>query len=200
MATNDLSKAGHNFTCFAKVCVDLMKLPLIDVLKFFIKPQDLHTNIQNSSLTTGKNKLRQDQLKICFIPPPGKPNYNDFDVTLLYTLTRNLCPLLTPTQGWGIEPITTDTLIGDDIERLRLFRNNYYGHADSTEISDVEFEDLWKHVKSTIRRIGNYTNSSYEQEFNKIEMCRFGYHDLEKYKLLLEAALEFSKQLNNKGK
>lgn len=200
MATNDLSKAGHNFTCFAKVCVDLMKLPLIDVLKFFIKPQDLHTNIQNSSLTTGKNKLRQDQLKICFIPPPGKPNYNDFDVTLLYTLTRNLCPLLTPTQGWGIEPRTTDTLIGDDIERLRLFRNNYYGHADSTEISDVEFEDLWKHVKSTIRRIGNYTNSSYEQEFNKIEMCRFVYHDLEKYKLLLEAALEFSKQLNNKGK
>lgn len=153
MATNDLSKAGHNFTCFAKVCVDLMKLPLIDVLKFFIKPQDLHTNIQNSSLTTGKNKLRQDQLKICFIPPPGKPNYNDFDVTLLYTLTRNLCPLLTPTQGWGIEPRTTDTLIGDDIERLRLFRNNYYGHADSTEISDVEFEDLWKDVKSTIRRI-----------------------------------------------
>lgn len=200
MATNDLSKAGHNFTCFAKVCVDLMKLPLIDVLTICIKPADLHNKIQNSSLTTGKCKLRQDQLKICFISPPGAPDYYDFDVTLLYTLKRNLCPSLKPTQGWGIVPRTTDTLIGDDIERLRLFRNNYYGHAESTEITDSEFEDLWKHVKSTIRRIGNFTKTTYEQEFNKIEMCRFGYHDLEKYKLLLEAALQFSKQSDNKGK
>lgn len=203
MTSSYLSKAEHSFVCFAKVCVDFLKIPLIDILTNIIKPVDLYSEISKSPLSpiTGNIKLRPDQLKICFLSPPDLPNYNQFDVTLLYTLIRNLCPSLSPTLGWGKKPRTTDIRIGDDIERLRLFRNNY-AHTNSTEIPDDEFENLWKNLKSVIQRCQSFTKSStnYEQELTNIESIRFGYGDLEKYKLLLEAAIHISRQMGGKHK
>lgn len=198
MASNDLSKAEQNFTCFTKACIDFIKLPLIDILTDCVKPVDLYIKIKCSSvLMNGKNKLRPDQLKLCFHPPPLLPDYSKFDVTLLYTLIRNLCPSLKPTQGWGSAPNNTDKKIGDDIERLRLFRNNFYAHADSTEILDSDFNNLWKNLQSVVQRIETYTKiwstTNYEQELTRIKGCRFGYDDRDKYKLLLEATLNVSK-------
>lgn len=197
MASNDLSKAEQNFTCFAKACIDFIKLPLIDILTDHVKPVDLYSKIKCSSiLMSGKNKLRTEQLNLCFFPQPLLPDYSKFDVTLLYTLIRNLCSSLTPTRGWGLEPNDTDKKIGDDIERLRLFRNNY-AHADSTEILDAVFNNLWKDLQSIIRRIQIYTKTwsttNYEQELSRIKKWRFGYDDRDKYKLLLEATLYVSK-------
>lgn len=193
----------HNFMCFAIACVDLINLPLIDILTDCIKPEKLYNKLSNSSLTTGRNKLRKDQLKICFIPPPELPNYKGFDVSLLYTLIRNLCPSVKPTQEWGIEPIDSDTEVGDDIERLRLFRNTYYGHADSTIIPDDVFEDLWTGLKSVIQRLQIYTTNwrttDYEEKLAKIEGRRCTDEDREKYKLLLEAALYVFKHADGKG-
>lgn len=194
----------HNFMCFAIACVDLINLPLIDILTYCIKPEKLYNKLSNSSsLTTGNNKLRRDQLNICCIPPPKLPNYKDFDVSLLYTLIRNLCPSVKPTQGWGIEPIDSDTQVGDDIERLRLFRNTCYGHADSTIIPDDVFEDLWTGLKSVIQRLQIYTTNwrtiNYEEQLAKIESRRCTDEDRTKYKLLLEAALYVFKHADGKG-
>lgn len=204
MACSYLSKEDHNFICFAKAGLDLIKLPLIDILFGLIKPVDLHNEISKSSLLTGKTKLNEIQSRKCFISPPRLPNYNDFDVTLLYTLIRNLCSSLKPTQGWGKEPKSTDTQIGDDIERLRLFRNNCVAHANSTRISDVEFGVLWKNLKSVLLRIQTYTkawsNINYEKELTEIESCRYGYEDREKYKNYLEATLYTLKQAEDMGK
>lgn len=204
MTSSYLSKDEHNFTCFAKACVELITLPLVDILFNRIKPINLHNEILKSSLLNGKNKLQKGQLGICFISPPGLPNYNHFDVTLLYTLIRNLCSSLTPTQGWGKNPNPADTKIGDDIERLREFRNAYFAHANCTAMSDGKFEVLWKKLKTVIQRIQIYTkawsNTNYEQKLTEIESCRFGYEDREKYKLLLEATLYASKQSEDIGK
>lgn len=204
MACSYLSKEEHNFTCFAKACVDLITLPLIDILFGLIKPIDLYNEISKSSLLIGKSKLNEAQSKLCLISPPKLPNYNQFDVTLLYTLIRNLCSSLKPTRGWGKVPKPTDTQIGDDIERLRLFRNNYFAHAKSTAMSDVEFGVLWKNLKSVLLRIQTYTiawsNTNYEQKLTEIESCRYGYEDREKYKSFLEATLYTLKQAEDMGK
>lgn len=196
MTSSYPTKTEHNFVCVAKVCVDFLKIPLIDILTNFIKPVDLYSEILKSTLSpiTGTNKLNRDQLKICFISPPDVPNYNQFDVTLLYTLLRNLRPYLRPTWGWGSEPKTTDKQIGDDIERLRCFRNKH-AHANSTEITDDEFDDLWKNLKYVIQRCQTFTksNANYEQQLTNIESLRFGYGDLEKYKLLLQATILIAK-------
>lgn len=122
MASLYPSKTEHNFICFAKTCVEFIKLPLRDILINQIKPEELYKEIKLcDTLLTGKRKLGPNQHKMCFFPPI-LPDYNKFDVTLLYTLIRNLCPSVKPTQGWGVEPKAKDTKIGDDIERLRLFK------------------------------------------------------------------------------
>lgn len=138
---------------------------------------------------SGKYKLRKDQLNICYIHPPTLPDYGRFDVTLLYTLIRNLCSSLKPTQGWGIDPKSADIQIGDDVERLRHFRNNYYAHANSSKISDTEFGGIWRNLKSAINRIQSSIacGADYEQQLNLIEQTKYTREHLENCKLILEA-------------
>lgn len=204
MGSKTLSKDQQNFIWISIACVDFLKLPLKDILHSQIKPADLYHRI-NSSPTNVKGYLWKEQLNICFIPPPDEPDYNKFDVTLLYTLIRNLCcTSFPPTQGWGGKgPASSHTQIGDDIERLRLMRNTF-AHANSAGIPDAEFQALWSDLKSVIQRIQTFMNSkgcnvNYEQKLTDIERTDFGFGDLQKYKLFLEATLNQLKEERIKG-
>lgn len=193
--TNPCSTAtNHNFNCVIKAGLELVNRPLIDILTNNVEDVDLFNKIKScSSLLSGRNELRTEQRKICFLQPPAVPDYRQFDVTLLYTLIRNLCPPLRPTQGWGKKPQPTDTQLGDDIERQRLFRNNYSAHAVSKTIPYTEFDILWKDLKSVLRRIQprcqTVFSESYEQKLIAIENSKFTDGYFEKCEVLLKAFL-----------
>lgn len=197
MASHVLSKEERNFFCFAKANVDLIKLPLIDILTECIKPVDLYAKI---NCTPGL-KLRPDQRKLCYLKPPFLPDYSKFDVTLLYTLIRNLCPSLTPTRGWGTQPNAMDTNIGDDIERLKLFRNNFYGHTTDTTISDYTFSKYWRNLKSVFLRIHTFTKSKYDYAIGllAIETMSFKYEDWDRYRNVLNTTINQWDQFESKG-
>lgn len=201
MSSNDLSKAEQNFIRFVKACVDLIKLPLIDILTDQIDPKDLFNKIDScKDLLTGKYKLLPVQKQLCYLTPPDVPDYKSFDVTLLYKLIINLCSSLKPIQGWFKDPIPKDTSIGADIERLRLLKNNY-SHDDSTAFPDVEFQKVWKDLKCVIQRCqnGKWRKYDYEDELEKIERIKFGYEDRDQCTLYLKATLNLWEQLNHKG-
>lgn len=161
MTSTNLSRRQLNFAQLSIVCVEILKQCLIDILDIHIKPADLGKEIILSpSLTAGKDKLSLGQRDLCCPSSTCVPDYSKFDVTLLYSLIRNLCPTLKPSKQWGKEPKATDLTIGDDIERIRLFRNKHYAHADSAEIPDSEFTDLWNEGKSLIHRIQNFTRAN----------------------------------------
>lgn len=202
MACSNPLDDQRNFACVTIASVDLIKLPLIDILESRIKPVDLYKEINlHSNILSGKYKLSQDQLNLCFLQPPAKPDYSKFDVTLLYRLIRNLCPSLKPTKGWGTQPDDADIQIGDDIERLRLVRNNCYAHADSAAISDTDFKDIWKKLKSTIIRMQTHSGSSvdYEQEFLKVERVKYNHAHLEECKSILDGYLYLRNQTDERG-
>lgn len=204
MAFNDLSEEQHYFTCFTIVCVDIIKLPLKDILTLYVEPADLYDIMKYSSLVN-ENKLSSDQLSTCYVLPPGLPDYNKFDATLLYILIRHLCPLLEPTRGWGNEPLITDILIGDDIERLRLFRENFYAYADSCSISISEFAGLWENIRSILQRLQKFDTSNecvdiYENKLMRILKHSFLHRDMKKYRSLLEMSLNPSKTTVEQGK
>lgn len=195
MANPCSTATNHNFNCVIKASLELVNRPLIDILTNNVKDVDLFNKINScSSLLSGRNELRTDQRKIFFLQPPAVPDYRQFDVTLLYKLKRNLCPSLRPTQGWGEEPQPTDTQLGDGIERLRLFRNNYAAHAVSKTIPDTEFDILWKDLKSVLRRIQarcqTIYRESYEQKLIAIENSKFTDGYFEKCEVLLKAFLK----------
>lgn len=161
MTSTNLSPKQLNFAQISIVCVDILKQCLIDILDIHIKPTDLSKEIHLSqSLKGGKDKLNSEQRDLCCFSSLGVPDYSKFDVTLLYRLIRNLCPTLKPSKDWGKEPKTTDLTIGDDIERIRLFRNKHYAHAESAKIPDSEFTDLWNEGKSLIHRIQIFTTAN----------------------------------------
>lgn len=199
MAFSCLTNETENFNCVAIASVDLIRFPLADILFSQIKPIDLFKAIDTCpTLLTGKNKLRSAQLKVCYLQPPALPDYGRFDVTLLYTLIRNLCSSLKPTKGWGIDPERADIRIGDDIERLRLFRNTYYAHASTAGISNTEFEDIWNDLKLVIKRIQQQIGVNYEQKVIKIESRNITRDHLEECKLILEATVKLKR--DNRGR
>ena len=72
----------------------------------------------------------------------SKGDYSEFDITLVYSLLRNLTPTKTavrPTAGWGRPVAAGDIALGDDIERIREIRNEMYGHVATTFLSDSRY-------------------------------------------------------------
>lgn len=187
MSVSGLSDYRRNFHCVTVASVDLITPVLKDILTRHIKPVNLYIQIKPCL----KNlNLRKEQQAICFIPPAsGVPDYNKFDVSLLYTLIRNLCHLPCPAQGWGNPkwPKATDTQISDDIERLRLSRNTYYAHRISAKISDNEFKDIWGNLTSAINRIQSGYNIDYKDELIRIQQIKFTLSDWEECVKILDA-------------
>lgn len=172
MPISSLTNEEKNFTCVLAASLQLTKQPLKDILASQIKPSDLKNRIKSSlTLLSGKHQLTQEQKNIC------NPNsaacsidYDEFDVSLLYKLIRNLCPSLKPTNGWGNAPGSADILIGDDIERLRIIRNNY-AHPKSERIVEADFKAFLGDLKWIIKRIQSFLvcGKKYEQKLLEIE-------------------------------
>lgn len=202
MASSSSSKDKHNFQCVTEASLELIKLPLKDILRSQIKPENLFLKIKSSLLLSGRSKLRPDQLKLCYFPPRLLPDYSKFDVTLLYTLIRNLCSGLKPTRGWGNDPDPKDTNIGDDVERLRLFRNNNFAHLNSATIPDETFDDLWRTLEAVLSRLKCHSGCrvDYEQELIEIKRSKFRNKIWEDYRNLCKLYLEIEKEANERGK
>lgn len=205
MESSDLSKAEYNFVCVTRICAHVIKMPLIDVLTHYISPIELYNKISSYPvLVAGKNKLSPDHLKCCFLQPPLLPDYNTFDFTLLYDLIRHLCPSLKPSQKWGIVPKCTDTLIGDEIERLRIL--SVYMFLCSTRVSDGEFEEFINCVRNVVRRFQNITRDwskyNYEEELIKVVQKKLEYKYPNKEEELEKVQLTFmpSQCFDKKGK
>jgi hypothetical protein len=205
MASKCLTPDQQNFTRLAIACVDLIKLVLKDILQSQIKPVDLYNAILSCSvLTSGNQRLRPEQQRICYQPSPFVPDYSLFDVSLLYTLIRNLCPSLKPTLGWGKTPNHSAVQIGDDIERLRVFRNEVYGHCNSSMVSDTEFKSQWTDIENVIRRTQTWIlskgcSSDYSNELERIKKVDLGSEVMQQYTLLLEGMMLLLKKTDNEG-
>lgn len=199
MASKQLTPDQLNFTRLAVVCLEVIKLVLKDILNFKIPPCSLYSTIKKDKKTV---KLNRDQLELCYKKPPLLPDYEKFDVTLLYALIRNFCDNLKPTNGWGKMPSQMANQIGDDIERLRIFRNNSYGHLNSTSVSNSEMKKQSQMLQNVMGRIQTFmkSNGSLENYMEKLDDAlnsHFGTDDMEKCKIELETLMTLlSKERN----
>jgi hypothetical protein len=74
-----------------------------------------------------------------------------FDVPIMYKLLRNFTDdVAPPTNGWGKEPKVGQKTTGDDIERIRKFRNlKAHGKLDEN-IDDEDFKLHWEELTQVI--------------------------------------------------
>ena len=129
------------------------------------KTLQLHLKLLHSTLAAAlyKHKAKLQKLRYKVINPPqwallyptsGLPDLQNFDVTLLTVLLRNICGLTSPATGWETLPPDSDTSISANIARIKCYRNTVYGHVATTEIADKEFEDLWLKISSALIALG----------------------------------------------
>ncbi|XP_062574510.1 uncharacterized protein LOC134236361 [Saccostrea cucullata] len=186
MAYAHLTSNEQNFIYYGLATVEEIPRVLRILLESQIPPRKLSSAVQKCSTIN----LRQEQLNIV-CPKSGKnPNYDVFDVTLLYTLLRNLCPVLRPSQKWGETPSSTNLTVGDDIERLRIIRNGSIAHSSQSSIPDLEFKNLWTELENICKRMEIHTknipcHTIYKSGLSNVLKKDLGSKSLEDYQSLI---------------
>ena len=87
-------------------------------------------------------------------PASGLPDSQNFDVSLLTILLRNICGLPSPATGWDHLPPSSDGSDAANIARIKYYRNKVYAHITKTEISDKDFENLWQKISQALIDLG----------------------------------------------
>ena len=97
--------------------------------------------------------INQNQWDKLYPAHPNKPNINDFDITLLSVLLRNICSLSPPSTGWDKPATSSDQSVQADIVRIKIFRNKHF-HRSQSAISEADFKALWAEISLPLVRLG----------------------------------------------
>ena len=140
----------------ARVCNALVTVcaeGLRDILLSQIPPGYLNFYqllLARKSALTAMRQFRQDQIDIMLPDPRGRytGTVDQFDITLLYALIRNISSVPPPGNGWGKTPVDNprDTSLGANTERIRICRNCVSGHSMDGRLDNQTFEDYWKDI------------------------------------------------------
>ncbi|KAL3883052.1 hypothetical protein ACJMK2_029345 [Sinanodonta woodiana] len=147
-----------NFARICRIVVDVFRDILWQILSHEIKPADLPIQVRKY-----QNKLKSldGKIKAWLIGISHSsseiPSAAKFDVSSIYTLIRNLCSTIpTPTAQWGNPPPAGGITLGDDIERVREFRNTLYGHATEAKIDTADFDNICTDIIDVVSRFDVY--------------------------------------------
>lgn len=87
-----------------------------------------------------------------------KSSSKNLDITLMYSIIRNLWKGAIPQNGWGKDPMGNHIETADDIERIRHYRN-FICHSDDSGIDTNVFNfsclDLSRVIYTDVKVKGN---------------------------------------------
>lgn len=138
-----------------------------DIIRSIISPRKLYQMcIQHlHSFSTDQNT--------CLHKIQSSNSYDSLDISLIYKLLRQFSLVPSPTKGWGNIPDKVDIQLSDDIERIRLCRNQL-AHRCSTNITKVEFDNYFDQFRDIGHRIdlNFFQKTNYEYKINGYKTCR----------------------------
>ena len=115
---------------------------------------DLNANLAIlNNLFKGK-VLHKPQWNLLFPPGGATPDSNTFDITLLFLLLTNICGLSPPSSGWHKPPPSSDTSREANLARIKLYRNELYGHVTSTGVQTASFNIKWQEISAVLVALG----------------------------------------------
>ena len=149
-----LTKSAENYCRLCQVimtvCSDLFR----HILSHYIKPADLRRELDNNKNTLLRALKIPDHKRLLFPQSGGQSlSAKDMDLTILYTLLRNICGIPKHQNGWGNTPNTGDITLAACIERIREQKNAIASHSKIGEIDDIRFQDIWMKLQTDIVNI-----------------------------------------------
>ncbi|KAK3083934.1 hypothetical protein FSP39_005610 [Pinctada imbricata] len=169
----NVNKEQENFCHVGFAIVGTCTTILRDILLSYILPADISNKVNLGHPVWRRLNRHQQSL----ISRASIDGYQNFDISLLYVLLRNVCTCLgvpqtsdlaPPTKGWGKDPTATDINMSDDIERIRILRNEIYGHLPQASIPSLEFNDVWRKLQDISQRMQAITGSDYPGKLGNI--------------------------------
>ena len=158
---------------------------LRDLLLNEVSPTQIYNKVKQSN---NLPKLRPEQITV--ISDPNIRGYQDFDITLLYTLLRNVCQNISPpSQNWGVLNMPSprnQITVGDDIERIRLIRNEVCGHIPEVAIPETKFKEYWSTISGICTRMQALLNKDYAKRLQEAKECTIDTDTEQKYKDLIK--------------
>ncbi|XP_046857320.1 uncharacterized protein LOC124450722 isoform X2 [Xenia sp. Carnegie-2017] len=158
-----------------------------------------------NKLTLLKNKrvISKEQWELLYPSNGSSPDIDNFDISLLTVLLRNICGLTAPSGGWDNLPSSSDTSISANIARIKFYRNKVYGHITTTSVDDSEFEHLWQEISKALVGLGIQQTEIHEvkkaplspDEANHIELLKNWYEKEQQLINVAEKTNENVKQL-----
>ena len=149
-----LTKPAENFCRLCQlimtVCSDLFR----DILSHHIQPANLRRELDKNKNALLRVLRIPDHKKLLF-PQSGAQSLSakDMDLTLLYTLLRNICGIPKHQNGWGNTPKIGDISLAACIERIREEKNAIASHSNIGELDDNRFQDIWMKLQTDIVNI-----------------------------------------------
>ncbi|XP_063396571.1 uncharacterized protein LOC134681083 [Mytilus trossulus] len=126
----------------------------------------------NTNKYLAKNLHPPDLLLINHVATKG---YANFDIPFIYKLIRHLNLVPPPTLGWAhpTAPCPTEVTPGDDIERIRRFRNETL-HRGNAQVTDTELSQIFTQFKEIAGRLETYMGKQtgeFVDKFVDLETC-----------------------------
>ncbi len=115
---------------------------------------DLNANYPTLNNLFKKRVLHKPQWDLLFPPGGATPDSKTFDITLLFLLLTNTCGLSPPLPGWHKPPPSSDTSLEANLARVKLYRNELYGHVTSTGVQTAVFNVKWQEISAVLVALG----------------------------------------------
>ena len=155
------SKETTNYARLCRLLVDGGTKALRYIFDKFHSPANLFTVLkagspEHSTLQSLKKKriINATQWGKLYPSPPSSVTSEDFDITLLMVLLRNMCGLAAPATGWDSLPSASDTSVEANIARVKYYRNSVYGHASQASVDDPTLNSLWRDISAALVALG----------------------------------------------
>lgn len=156
--TTSSTRETTNFARLCRLLVDLGTGALKKVFDGLILPGNLQATLAANETTLRSLIMRKilnaSQWEKLFPADRSTVSSDQFDITLLMVLLRNICGLPDPVTGWDALPAPTCLTTEDDIARIKYYRNMVYAHAERASLDDAKFENNWKEIGDTLERLG----------------------------------------------
>ncbi|CAG2224529.1 unnamed protein product [Mytilus edulis] len=116
--------------------------------------------------------------------------YINLDVSCIYKLIRHFNLLPVPKQGWGNKPSIHDTQEGDDVERMKIYRNDIL-HRPRGGLSEQEGKHFFQESYEMAKRLDISIGSPMNGFESKIKAIQCFSVDRQKYVEALEKCAEY---------
>ena len=152
------TKETTNYARLCRLLVDGGTKALRYTFDKLYSPANLSTVLKanHSTLQSLKNKkiINATQWGKLYPSTALSVTSEDFDITLLIVLLRNICHLAAPATGWDGLPPASDTGIEANLARVKYYRNSVYGHAMQASVDDPTFNSLWQDISAALIALG----------------------------------------------